>query len=108
MTDSALTIVAPQSLVPTADTAALLKAFLAGRNARTLRAYRGDLEHFRAFIAAPTAAAAAEHLIAGGHGNANLLALRYRAHLADGGLPRRSIAASPPSALLWRWPIRSA
>jgi integrase/recombinase XerC len=64
----------------------LVESFLAGRNPRTLAAYRADLETFRAFTGAPTPDDAAYFLLARGHGEANGLALSYRAHLIERGL----------------------
>lgn len=68
--------------------AALVGAFLAGRNARTMAAYGRDLADFRAFLAGagrPTADLddAARVLLAAGQGGANALALAYRASLLD-------------------------
>jgi integrase/recombinase XerC len=64
----------------------LLQAFLSGRSAETTRAYRKDVLDFAAFVGAPSAAAAAQQLLAGGHGNANALVLGYRARLLERGL----------------------
>ncbi len=64
----------------------LAAAFLAGRSPQTLRAYRKDLDDFRAFAGAATADAAARRLLAGGNGPANALALAYRADLVGRGL----------------------
>ncbi len=66
-----------------AETLDLLQTFFAGRNERTLQAYRNDLEQFRAFVGVPTAAAAVHALLTGGHGGANGVVLRFRAHLSD-------------------------
>lgn len=66
--------------VPT-DASVLVADFLSGRNARTLDAYRRDLEDFRAFTGAETPTEAARLLLSRGHGPANALALQYRAHL---------------------------
>jgi integrase/recombinase XerC len=66
--------------------ARLLAAFFAGRNPRTLTAYRQDLEDFRAFVGAATAEDAGRLLLERGHGEANGLALDYRAHLLERGL----------------------
>lgn len=65
----------------TPDAAQLVVLFLSGRTETTLRAYRRDLEDFRAFLNSPTLAACAETLLARGQGGANLLVLQYRAHL---------------------------
>jgi integrase/recombinase XerC len=64
----------------------LVAAFLAGRNARTLLAYRRDLEDFRAFLGAGSVEQAAEALVRAAHGEANAVALAYRAALIDRGL----------------------
>lgn len=61
----------------------LVAAFLAGRTANTAAAYGRDLDDFAAYVGADTPAAAARQLLAGGHGAANLLALRYKAHLVE-------------------------
>lgn len=65
------------------DPELLVSSFLSGRNPRTLRAYREDLEAFRAFIGAETAAEAVAHLLSHDAGAANALALSYRAHLLE-------------------------
>ncbi len=61
----------------------LVEAFLAGRNSRTLEAYRRDLEDFRAFAGVDTIDEAARLLLSHGHGAGNELALRYRASLQE-------------------------
>ncbi len=70
----------------TATAAQLVEAFLAGRKATTLQAYRQDLEDFRAFVGTAATADAAAVLLANGHGAANGLGLAYRAALVDRGL----------------------
>lgn len=64
----------------------LLDDFLSGRNERTLQAYRQDLEDFRAFVGTATPDDAAALLLSHGHGHANELALRFKAHLLERGL----------------------
>lgn len=64
----------------------LVDAFLAGRNARTMEAYRRDLEDFASFLDVEVPEDAARLLLAGGHGEANSKALAYRAHLLEKGL----------------------
>jgi len=72
----------------------LLDAFHAGRGANTVKAYRRDHEDFRAFLArqdglaafAATAETAARLLITIEHGQANALALGYRADMIARGL----------------------
>lgn len=69
----------------------LFDAFFAGRNARTVAAYRQDLEDFRAFVATrpelahlvPTSEDAAKLLLGLQHGVANALALAFRASMVD-------------------------
>ena len=93
MTSSALATAhpatAPVSFVPSRS--GLVAAFLAGRNERTLAAYRADLEDFRSFAGAATAGEAANRLLAGSHGEANGAALAYKAHMADRGLQAATI-----------------
>jgi integrase/recombinase XerC len=69
----------------------LVAAFLAGRSAQTLRAYRYDLTDFAAFCGASGIAAAAAQLLAGGHGRANETALRFRQQLQARGLAPATI-----------------
>lgn len=83
----ALVTADPAPVTATAAAAAqLVEAFLAGRKATTLQAYRQDLEDFRAFVGTATSADAAAVLLAHGHGAANGLGLAYRAALVDRGL----------------------
>src|SRR5262245_1483885 len=69
----------------------LLSAFLRGRNARTLRAYRQDLTDFAVFASSRSLAEAAHRLLAHDHGAANELALGYRAYLVERGLAGATI-----------------
>ena len=64
----------------------LVGAFLSGRSELTLRAYRQDLEDFRAFVGAESLDAAAGVLLTRKPGQANALALSYRNQLKDRGL----------------------
>lgn len=64
----------------------LIRHFLSGRSARTMRAYQADLEDFRAFLGAPTVDDAAKDLMGRGQGGANALALEYRASMDAKGL----------------------
>ena len=59
----------------------LVAAFLAGRKATTLDAYRQSLEDFARFAGAASIDGAARLLLSRGHGEANRLALAYRADL---------------------------
>jgi integrase/recombinase XerC len=70
----------------------LLAAFLAGRRPSTLRAYGKDLDDFARFLGDVDARAAADLLVTGGPGNANALALSYRAHLVGRKLAPATIA----------------
>ncbi len=70
---------------------ALVDSFLEGRNERTLRAYRQDLEDFRAFVQAGSLDEAARLLLVRGHGEANALVLSYRAHLMGRNLQAATI-----------------
>jgi len=69
----------------------LVEAVLKGRSARTLRAYRRDLEAFQAQLDAPTVGEAVGALLAGGHGAANGVALTYRAGMVERGLSPATI-----------------
>jgi len=75
----------PQAL-ESAPSRHLVGAFFSGRNARTLEAYRQDLETFRAFAGAGSLDEAAGLLLSRGHGEANALGLAYRAELLERGL----------------------
>lgn len=74
------------ALVATGFSMDLVGAFLAGRNPKTLLAYRKDLEDFQAFIGATSIQDAAAVLTSQGNGAANALALAYRVHLQARGL----------------------
>src|SRR5260370_39003429 len=78
-------------LDPEYAAARLLRAFLNGRKAGTITAYRQDLEDFQAFIEAPSLEQAASILLARGPGEANALALDYKAHLMDRELAANTI-----------------
>ena len=87
----------PSALVPfssglssSSSSRRLVESFLAGRNPRTLAAYRQDLEDFRAFTGAVTLEEAAQLFLSRGLGDANAAALAYRAHLVN----RRLAAAT--------------
>jgi len=69
----------------------IVDAFLAGRNERTLAAYRQDLADFQKFVGAPTTSDAAAWLLSRGHGYANAVALKYKAHLVDSGFAASTI-----------------
>ena len=71
--------------------ARLLHAFLNGRKPETIAAYRQDLEDFQAFIQSPSLEQAASLLLARGPGEANALALDYKANLIDRKLAANTI-----------------
>jgi len=79
------------NLDSSSSTACLLRAFLNGRKTETITAYRQDLEDFQAFIRAPSLEQAASLLLARGPGEANALALDYKAHLMDRELAANTI-----------------
>lgn len=75
----------------TSAAARLLHAFLNGRKPETITAYRQDLEDFQAFIQAPSLEQTARLLLARGGGEANSLALDYKAHLMGRRLSANTI-----------------
>jgi integrase/recombinase XerC len=79
------------NLDASSSTAYLLRAFLNGRKAETITAYRQDLEDFQAFIHAPSLEQAASLLLARGPGEANAVALDYKAHLMNRELAANTI-----------------
>ncbi|AWK90311.1 tyrosine-type recombinase/integrase [Azospirillum thermophilum] len=64
----------------------ILDAFLAGRSARTQAAYQRDLADFAAFVGVADAEEAARRLLATPQGDANGIALAYRAHMLERSL----------------------
>ena len=86
-----LVSVTPGALASPGITMDLAGAFLAGRNARTLLAYRKDLVDFQTFIHAPSLQAAASILTTQGPGAANGLALAYRVSLQERDLAPATI-----------------
>jgi integrase/recombinase XerC len=79
--DTALVPMIPAPVERANKAAALVASFLAGRNERTLRAYRNDLEDFRCYLKAGDVDEAARILLSRGHGEANALVLAYRADM---------------------------
>jgi integrase/recombinase XerC len=69
----------------------LYTAVLAGRNARTVRAYEADYRDFARFLGVPSPTVALEALVALGQGEAHAVALSYRAHLVGRGLAPATI-----------------
>lgn len=68
---------------PVVDLGALLCDWLASLSERTRMAYRQDLSDFRAFLGAADDLGALHELAQDGAGAGNMMALRYRTHLAD-------------------------
>lgn len=87
-TVKAVPLPAPLSMAPVD----VLSAWLGGRNPRTLAAYSRDVDDFAAFLESPSGTAAVELLLSMSHGDANALALAYRAHLINRGLKSATIA----------------
>jgi len=89
------TAIVPLDPVPLAPPSwprrALVDSFLAGRNPRTFEAYQRDLADFCRFLRVEDIEAAARTLLERGHGEANALALEYRAHMIERGLQGASI-----------------
>ena len=71
--------------------ASLVAAFLAGRNARTVCAYRQDLEAFRRFLQVLTLDVAVQALLTLAPGDAHALVLAYQAHLFERGLQATTV-----------------
>jgi len=86
---NALALSCPPVPAPAVD--GLLAAFLSGRCERTLLAYRQDLEDFARFVDVAGAEAAGELLLQSGQGNANRIAVSYRAALMDSGLSAATV-----------------
>lgn len=82
----------PGTLVALASTDDVYRAFLERYKPNTMEGYAADLADFARFIGVASAGIAVETLLAMGHGNANRLALAYRAHLAERGLASATIA----------------
>ncbi|HVT38747.1 MAG TPA: hypothetical protein VHE78_06875 [Gemmatimonadaceae bacterium] len=73
------------------DARALLDMWFAGKDAKTVRAYRGDLESFARWAGAGSMGAALEFLLALPAPVANGAGLRYRGALIDAGLASATI-----------------
>ncbi len=91
MSPTTLALAPIEHLQAVEPTPSLLGAFLAGRNPRTLRAYRSDLEDFTRWLGAVDVDTAARTLLARGAGTANALVLSYRANLSDRQLAAATI-----------------
>src|ERR1044071_7159377 len=73
------------------DCIRLVDAFLAGRSPRTLAAYRADLEDFRCYTGASTAAYAAKSLLDNPQDLARVLVLLYQLDMSKRGLQPATI-----------------
>ena len=91
MTQTLLLTTERSALEQANKAAALVAAFLSGRNERTIQAYRQDLEGFRVFVKAETIDQAARLLLSGSHGEANSQALAYKSSLMEKGLQAATI-----------------
>jgi len=91
ITPASLVPIQRPKLVPNFDTRKLIAAFLAGRNAQTMRAYARDLQDFMIFMKATSPEDAARLLLGGGHGEANALALAFKAELIERGLSANTV-----------------
>ena len=74
---------AANALVKAEPADELLAAFLSGRSDCTRRAYNQDLDDFRRFLGVGKVSEAATLLLSRGHGNANVLALAWKASLQE-------------------------
>jgi integrase/recombinase XerC len=83
---------APTPAVAGPSPGSLYTDVLAGRSARTARAYRQDLEDFARFLKLPGPAEALAELVSWSQGTANHCAYQFRAHLAARGLAAATIA----------------
>lgn len=69
----------------------LISAWLDGLSEETINHYRSDMEIFARFIGAPNGADAGKHLMSLSNGEANLLALEFRNHMAKQGHASASV-----------------
>jgi integrase/recombinase XerC len=81
----------PSALVRAEPAGELLTAYLAGRSDCTRRAYTQDLDDFRRFLGVDKVSEAAHLLLSRGHGNANALALAWKASLQERRLQAATI-----------------
>lgn len=89
--DAALAIVQP-IMLPMVAKADILTSFLNGRKQTTKDAYEADLLDFAKFLGVQDPAVAAEALTSLSHGDANRVALAYRARMTERGLSAATIA----------------
>ncbi len=88
--NTALATLAPVSL-PICTTDSVIEAWLAGRKGTTLRTYSEAIADFAKFLHVRDGAGAVEALISADHGNANRVALGYRAQMTERGLAASTI-----------------
>jgi len=69
----------------------LISAFLSGRNEKTIKAYRQDLQDFSLFLGTSSIDQAARSFLNCVHGQANALALSYKTNLIDRGLQAATV-----------------
>jgi len=81
----------PEALVKAEPADELVAAFLSGRSDCTRRAYSQDLDDLRRFLGVDRVSEAAHLLLSRGHGNANALALAWRANLQERRLQAATI-----------------
>jgi integrase/recombinase XerC len=79
-------------LLPMARKADVFASFLDGRKQSTLEAYQDDLRDFARFLYVEGPEAAVEALVSCDHGDANRVALAYRAQMTERGLAAATIA----------------
>lgn len=82
---------APETRLLSVDAGALVDAFLEGRSAHTIAAYRLDLTDFAKHQEAASVEQAVAFLLGGGHGPANATALSYRSTLVERGLAAATV-----------------
>jgi integrase/recombinase XerC len=80
-----------RELAEAAASVDLYAAVMAGRNARTVRAYEADYRDFARFLDVASPSVALEALISLTQGGAHAVALSYRAHLVGRGLAPSTI-----------------
>lgn len=78
--------------LPAVGSIDLVGAFLSGRKPTTLRAYAKDLEDFARYLGQPSAGSAVDLLILGSQGQANAVALGYKADLMGRKLATATVA----------------
>lgn len=90
MTDALIEYNANGSLIRP-DWQRLAEDFLRSLSERTREAYRADIEDFAGFIGVESINKASAKLVSGTHGEANALALSYKAHMREVGLAPSTI-----------------